>query len=248
MANTKESGHRKNVAQFEGLVGFVKSLGTTYESGNSELELTNIEALLESSRTALNDWYSAESNYAITASEKQDLHRGVPKMITRIMNQIRASKVSKVILDDATLIARSFQPARPKQKELSAGAAMSTEHPVTTSTRSRGNTSYNKVMENVSRMIALVEDIPTYTPKNTELTLVGLQSWLDELKAAETKSMQAQIELNHARMERDRLLYSENGLVVNARKVKQQLRATFGYNSPVSKKVTPYRFIAFGKM
>jgi hypothetical protein len=40
MASTSETGHAKNVANFQDLIAFVKGYGTTYNPSKSALKLT----------------------------------------------------------------------------------------------------------------------------------------------------------------------------------------------------------------
>lgn len=234
MSNT-DSGHRKNVFLFEALVSFVRSLGPRYNPGNNYLRLDNLEMILAASKTALDEWYSAASNYAIATSHKNAMRTGAPTMITRILRQIRSMDLNQEIVEDAKQISRFFRPVPIRQKDSTMGAMYA-------GPKTRNYKSYNKVLDNATRMVSLVHKIPSYSINHDELSKAGLQAWLDALHTAGTNAEKAHTQLYLARAERDRLLYSDEGMIETARKVKSHLRAVYGYNNPLIKQISSFQF------
>jgi hypothetical protein len=52
MATTSETGHAKNVANFDELISFVTAYGTTYNPSKASIKLTALQALSANAKAA----------------------------------------------------------------------------------------------------------------------------------------------------------------------------------------------------
>ena len=63
MASTSETGHAKNVANFQDLISFVVGYGATYNPTKDALKLPQLNALLTTSQTSLAEVVTKNTAY-----------------------------------------------------------------------------------------------------------------------------------------------------------------------------------------
>lgn len=91
MASTSETGHAKNVANFEKLVAETSALGETFNPSKATLKLTALNTQLATARAAIAAVNSAEPAYKNAVSARDAAFAPLGKLITRINNALKAS-------------------------------------------------------------------------------------------------------------------------------------------------------------
>lgn len=76
MASTSETGHAKNVANFQDLIEFVTGYGISYNPSKNSLKLPQLIALKASAEGNLADIISKNTNYNNKVNERITANRG----------------------------------------------------------------------------------------------------------------------------------------------------------------------------
>jgi hypothetical protein len=98
-------------------------------------------------------------------------------------------------------------------------------------------------VEHLDGLIDLFEGDPVYTPNEAELKTLQLVNYSEQLKAANTASINAATDIANALAERDFVLYDlETGLVTVAVLVKKYVKALFGTGSPQYDQISGLKF------
>lgn len=116
MASTTETGHAKNVANFEDLISFCTGYGTAYNPSKASIKLPALNTQFTSAKnslTTINTLLPPSTN-AINAREI--VFTPLSKLITRIVNAVDASNVPKQVVADVKTIARKLQGKRGSDK------------------------------------------------------------------------------------------------------------------------------------
>ena len=116
MASTSETGHAKNVANFEDLISFCTGYGTAYNPNKASIKLPTLNTQLTSGKnslTTINTLLPPSTN-AINA--RDIVFSPLNKLITRVMNAVAESNVPKTFIADAKTIARKLQGKRGSDK------------------------------------------------------------------------------------------------------------------------------------
>lgn len=116
MASTSETGHAKNVANFEDLISFCTGYGTQYNPSKASIKLPALNTQFTSGKnslTTINTLLPPSTN-AINA--RDIVFSPLNKLITRVMNAVASSNVSKQVIADAKTIARKLQGKRGSDK------------------------------------------------------------------------------------------------------------------------------------
>lgn len=100
-------------------------------------------------------------------------------------------------------------------------------------------------MENLDRLIALLETIPEYSPNEEDLKVESLKALQGELKAKNMDVLTATIQLGNARITRNDILYKpSSGLVDTANDIKLYIKSVFGASSPQFKQISKLSFFS----
>ena len=72
MASTQETGHAKNVANFQNLIAFVQGYGATYNPSKNALKLPQLQALLADAEAKLSDVVAKNTAYNTKVNEQNN--------------------------------------------------------------------------------------------------------------------------------------------------------------------------------
>ncbi|MFA9392944.1 MAG: hypothetical protein ACERKD_24265 [Prolixibacteraceae bacterium] len=243
MASTSETGHAKNVANFEKLLTNVTGFGTVYNPSKESIKIPALIALLETAKGAITNVNSAEPAYKNAVSARELAFKPFSKLITRVNNSLKASNSSSQVDDSAMTLIRKLQGRRstPKMTEEEKQAAAAEGKEVNQSSSSQ--MSYDSRLDNFDKYIKLLASIPEYAPNETELTTESLTTVYNDLSAKNTAVINATVPLNNARIARDQVLYTPlTGVVDISVDVKTYVKSIFGATSPQFKLISKLAF------
>ena len=109
---TTETGHAKNVANFEDLISFCTGYGASYNPSKAAIKLPALNTLHTEAVNKLAAVNSAQTPWSNTISAREIVFEPLSKLITRIVNSLEASDVPKQVVDNAKTIARKIQGKR----------------------------------------------------------------------------------------------------------------------------------------
>jgi len=228
MASTFETGHAKNIAQFQTLIEFVKGYGAAYNPSKQSIQLPALVALKESAEAALADTLSKKTDYNNKVSERQLAFSDIGTLSTKLINALEASDASSGSISDAQLYQKKIwgKRATPLQTTIDPNA----EVPKTISV---SQTSFDQLIQHLSGIKTVLEAEPGYAPNETELQVDTLATKIADLQAKSAAVTTAYTEISNSRIARNQTLYtSENSIYETAANVKKYIKSVFGADSP----------------
>ena len=165
------------------------------------------------------------------------------KLITRVVNAVASSNVSKQVLADVKTIARKIQGKRGSDKLPTVVDDPNTPEDESQKSISASQMSFDNRIENMDKLIQLLPSQSDYAPNETDLKVATLTTLLGDMKTKNTAVINALTPLSNARIARNTLLYATGtGLVDIAGEVKKYVKSVFGGTSPQYKQVSGLKF------
>ena len=243
MASTSETGHAKNVANFDELLSFVTGYGAVYNPSKATIKLTALQTLATNAKNAINAVNAALPAYSNAVSAREVAFEPLSKLSTRILNALKATDTTTQVDESATTLVRKIQGKRatPKltEEEKTAAKAAGTE----TKEVSSSQMSYDSRLESFDKLIKLLTSITLYAPNEADLKVATLTTMLNDLKAKNTAVVATLVSLSNARIARNDLMYKANtGMLDIALDSKAYIKSAFGGTSPQYKQVSKLKF------
>lgn len=245
MASTSETGHAKNVANFDELISFVTGYRESYNPSKATIKLDALKALSDHAKNSINAVSSMEPAYKSAVAAREVVFIPLSKLTTRIMNSIKATDTTVQVDENARTLVRKIQGVRATAKKTEDEKKALAEKGKEVVEISTSQMSYDSRLDNFFKLIQLLSSVPEYNPNETELKIEHLNTILDDLKAKNAAVVESYIPLSNARISRNDLLYKENtGLYDVALDVKNYIKSVFGATSPQYKQVSKIKFTA----
>ena len=243
MASTSETGHAKNVANFEDMISFCTGYGGSYNPSKVVIQLPSLNTLRTNAITAVEDVNTANTAFINATNARQIAFNPVKPLATRIVNALEATDATDELIKDAKTLNRKVQGSRK-------GKGTKLETPPTppdTATEDKqisvSQQSYDSIIENLGKLGELVISEPTYTPNEVDLQVATLTTFHNNLKATNTVVINATAAISNARITRNQVLYApKTGLYDIAQEVKKYVKSVFGATSPQYKQVSKIKF------
>lgn len=243
MASTTETGHAKNVANFESLILSVAGLGNTYNPSKDSLKPSSLQSLLIEAKNSMNVVNAAQSAYSNAVAARENAFSPLSKLITRVNNALKATDTTSQVDESARTIVRKLQGARASAKLTDEEKAALEADGKVVNQISASQMSYDSRIENLDKLITLLSSVPQYVPNETELKITTLTALSAELKAKNTDVVNAGILLDNARTDRNEVLYkSLSGVVDIAFDTKVYIKSLFGASAPQYKQMSKLEF------
>jgi len=241
MPSTSETGHAKNVANFEDLISFCTGYGASYNPSKAAIQIASLNTLRTNAQGSITGVNSSKTAFTNATNARQSAFDPLKKLCTKIVNALDATDATDKLVKDAKTINNKIQGKRSGAKPTPppVGATEATED----KTISVSQQSYDSLIENFAKLIELVSSEPTYTPNETELQVSTLTTNLGNLKATNTAVINSYTNYSNSRITRNSILYAAtSGLVDIAGDVKKYVKSVFGATSPQFKQVSKLEF------
>jgi len=241
--NYYETGHAKNVANFEKMVNILTGYGAVYNPSKPSIKLPALNTLIGTVRTSMFAVNTALATYKTAVDAREIAFEPLSKLTTRILNALIAADTTEQVTESAKTVARKIQGRRstPKRTELEKqklSEAGTEVHEVSSS-----QMSYDNRLENLDKLIKLGAAIPQYIPNEPDLKLTALNTLYADLKAKNLAVISAHTNLTNARISRNNLLYkAQTGVIPLALNIKSYVKSIFGTQSPQFKQISGIRF------
>ncbi len=243
MASTSETGHAKNVANFEDMISFCTGYAGSYNPSKVAIQLPSLNTLRTNAITVIEDVNSANTAFINATNARQIAFSTVKPLATRLVNALEATDATDQLIKDAKTFNRKVQGSRK-------GGTTKPDIPVTNPDDAAGQKqisvsqqSYDSIIENLGKLGELVISEPTYTPNEVDLQVASLTAFHDNLKATNTAVINATTAISNARITRNNILYADKtGLYDIAQEVKKYVKSVFGATSPQYKQVSKIKF------
>lgn len=228
MASTSETGHYKNIANFNVLRTACASFGAFYNPSNSVLQVPNMVLLHTDAVTQHEAVSIALVPYRTSVNSRQTLFADMRKRATRIFYALKvAANVDPKIVEDARSILFSIR-----------GTRISKAVPESETQISVAQTSFDNLYDHFAKFVALIIAVPSYSPNEVELQNATIIAMRDALLASNNLVISSAASLKTATMGRNDVLYRPtDGVVEVALASKVYIGSAFGKNSD------PYRAV-----
>ena len=242
-----ETGHAKNISNFEDLISFCIAYGTIYNPANSNITITALQAKHSAALADIQAVKNAKTALDNATNAREIVFAPCRVLATRVINALAAVSPSKLTIEDAKTINRKIQGKR--SKAIKKGKPADTPTPPDDSIIPEDNTisasqqSYDSLIDHFAKLIETLAAEPLYVPNETDLNVTGLNTLLSNMKTANTGVINAITVYSNARIVRDKSLYdASTGLVNTALDVKKYIKSIVGSASPEYKQVSKIKF------
>lgn len=234
MASTSETGHAKNIANFQTLIEYVQGYGSAYNPSKQNIQLSALLALKGSGDAEMANTLSKNNNYKNRVNERQLAFSGIEKLASRLVNALEATDSSAGSIKNAKSFRQKILGKRVAPPKASTDPE--NENPKTNSVSQK---SFDQITEHLSGLKTVLESEASYAPNETELQVATITTKIQDLRAKTTAVNAALAELNNSRISRNKILYTdENSIYETAADVKKYIKSVFGPSSPEFKQVS----------
>lgn len=228
MASTSETGHAKNVANFQDLIEFVTGYGTTYNPSKASLKLAQLTTLKASADASLADVITKNTNYNNKVNERITAFSGLKSLSTRLVNALQSTDASPETIGNAKTFNRKMQGKKASSTQVPTDP--NTPAPTTISSSQQ---SYDQLIQHLAGLTSVLEAEASYTPNETDLQVETLQNKIADLTAKNTAVATAYASVSNSRIARNETLYTNaTSIVETALEVKKYIKSVFGASSP----------------
>ena len=233
-----ETGHAKNVANFQDLIAFCTGYGATYNPTKTALKLPQLTALHTTANNALNDVITKNTAYNNAVNARIASFDGLRILCTRIISALQTTDATQEKIADAKGFNRKIQG----QRSTKAATPVDPSTPAPT-TISSSHQSYDQLIQHFAGLISVLQSEPSYTPNENDLKIATLTAKQTDMTAKNTSLASAFTAISNARIARDKVLYKETtGLVDTAKAVKLYIKSIFGARSAEYAQVSVIEF------
>jgi len=238
-----ETGHAKNVANFENLISFCTGYGTSYNPSNAAIKLPALNTLFTSAKNSLSTINTTLPPWKTAVNAREIAFAPLSKLTTRLVNALDASSVTRQIVADAKTYARKLQGKRASAKLPTIIDNPATPVDESQKSISASQMSFDNRIENLDKLIQLLSSQTAYTPNEADLKVTALTTLIADMRAKNTAVINAYTPLSNTRIARNNILYATGtGLVDIAGEVKKYVKSVYGATSPQYKQVSGLQF------
>ena len=243
MGITSESGHAKNVSNLDEIISACTSYGATYNPSKATIKLAGLQASATSAKAAMAAVNTSLATLSNATAARQVAFEPLNKLITRVINALKATDSSDQIDDSAKSIARKIQGARASVKLTDEEKKTLTAEGKEAKQISSSQMSFDMRLDNLDKLIKLLASIPAYAPNEVDLKVATLTALYADLKAKNQACVTAHTQLSSARIVRNDVLYKANtGVVDSALDVKTYVGSVYGTSAPQYKQISKLEF------
>jgi hypothetical protein len=239
MPSTSETGHAKNVANFQDLIAFVTGYGAAYNPSKSALKLVNLQTKITAEQTNLTTVIAKNTTYNTAVNERFAAFDNIRGLTTRVINALSSTDASDKTIADAKGFNRKIQGKK------ASGTTAAPTDPATPApkTISASQQSYDQLTQHLNGLISTIQSEPTYAPNENDLKVITLTAKAATMLAKNNAVATEYTAISNARIARDKGLYAEKtGLVAIAGDVKDYVKSVFGFTSAEYKQISKIKF------
>ena len=251
MTSTTETGHHKNLANFEEMITVCAAFGAAYNPSNPKLTLSEMDVLKSNALDSLQLVKDTKAIFDNESDLREIIFTPFKKLSTRIVNSIASMGVATQTIDDIKTINFKIQGKRAKTPDAETPTPTDPASPAESNEIKKisvAQLSYDSNIENFGKIIARLNTETKYQPNETELQINGLNTLLAEMKTINTKTVTTANAYKIALIKRNEILYTTvTGLTDTAQKVKKYILSVYGTTNPNYKMVSKLIFKKISK-
>lgn len=228
MPSISETGHAKNVANFQDLIAFVTGYSASYNPNKNALKLPQLIALHTAAQANLAEVVTKNTLYNNKVNERVAAFKDLKSLSTRLINALQTTDATPEKIANAKTFNKKMQGVRAKAVETPTDP--NTPAPSTISTSQQ---SYDQQIQHLAGIISVLETEPSYAPNEVDLQIATLTAKQADLTAKNSAVATAYTNVSNSRIARDTTIYgADTGLFDIATEVKKYVKSVFGATSP----------------
>jgi hypothetical protein len=253
-SKNSETGHEKNVENFELLIVNCTGFGARYNPKKSSLKLSELSNKLSESQGTLGEVNTYLPPHTLAIDRREKAFLPLQSLSTRIEGSVASSDADEATLKDLKTITRKLKGTRAVAKKKAKAVDPSAEE-ATSEASTNGETisdepnygsssqmGYDNRIGHTDKLVKFLITIG-HDPNEEDLTVGSVKAIHDEMKASNTEVKTLSVPLKTARNSRDKSIYDpKTGLIARAKAVKEYVKAVFGFNSPEYKAIQKIKF------
>ena len=238
MVSTSETGHAKNVTNFQTLITFVTGYGTIYNPTKLKLQLPNLITKHATGQNDIGIVITDNTAYNNKVNERFTEFSDVKSLSTRLTNALETTDASPEKIKDAKGFNRKMQGKRAST--ISAPIDPNTPAPNTISSSQQ---SYDQQIQHLAGLNSVLLSELSYAPNETMLQTATVTAKLNTLTTKNNEVATAYTQVSNSRIQRNKTIYDkEDGIVDIALEVKKYVKALFGATSPQYEQISGIEF------
>jgi hypothetical protein len=245
-----KTGHVKQVAAFEQLLGFCNANGAMYNPSKASMKMTALTALLTSAQQSLQAVDAARNAYLDSIHARKKAFDVLPQFATRIVNVLKTTDVSQERIREANAIRRRFYPKVSASRPAIPSSEVSGTTPGQgTPSESKGAAyfDFDSRAANFAQLVQLLSTEPLYKPNEAELQVANLTTMLTGLRTRIKAVVTARVTLSNAIASRNKVLYGASSIHTISSEVKSYMKGVFGVGSTAFNQVNKINFRKLAK-
>ncbi|MFZ4740041.1 MAG: hypothetical protein ACOYLE_02630 [Bacteroidales bacterium] len=245
MASTSETGHAKNVANFEDLISYCTAYGTAYNPSNDHLLIPQLQTLHHDAKIILLTVKTNKTAFDNACNAREIAFAPLKKLSTRIVNALASTNAAQQTIDDAITINHKIQGKRSKNSKKDTASEISPAENTTPEDKkiSVSQQSFDRLIDNFSKLIVTVSGETFYNPNESDLNTAALNTMFTSLENLNAAVINHTTSYSNALLARNTLLYQPTiGLVDIALSVKKYVKSVFEASSPQYKQISSIQF------
>lgn len=263
MSKVFETGHAKNVANFETIISFCRNVGADYNPSLNRIKIVALDVLILSSRQSIQKVIDNVVAFNNAINERRDVFKDLKTLSTKLGNALGSSGVSTDTLNDYKSINTKIQGARVGKKPKIAETGLASDAPapqpvldedgnpkivetiaeVEKKNISVSQQSYVQLTEHFAKSVSMLSAVADYAPNEPELQLPAINAKLQAMRDANSNFINSYIAVTLSRISRNDILYKQTtGLHAVALEIKKYLKSVYGPKSEKYKTVSGLKF------
>ena len=229
MASTSETGHAKNVSNFQFMIAFVTAFGVTYNPSKNSLKLPQLITLHDAAEASLEEVINKNTLFNTEVNLRMDAFSEIKYLSTRLLAAIESTDASAETIKDA----KGFNRKIHGKRALALPTTPLDPNAPIPKTISASQQSYTQLIQHLAGMVAVLESEISYTPNETDLQIASLQTRIAALTEHNNKVATAYAAISTVRIARNAVLYGEVGSIFDTQaEVKKYVKSVYGASSP----------------
>ena len=247
MASTSETGHAKNVANFQKMISFVTGYGTRYNPYTESLKIPSLIKLHTVAIADLNLVKATKTDFDNATNDRAIAFADLKSFSTQVIRMFGSSDVNEKAIQDAEGHNRKIQGRRAKAIEEVMQVPVAEQKELTEAEEdkhiSTSQQSYDNLLDNFTELVVTVSAQPEYQPNEEELSAAGLQQKIKLLNTLNNRVIDHYTKWDNARIGRDRTIYNPmTGLKKTALAVKKYVSGIYKTSSKEYKQISSLKF------
>ena len=238
MASTSETGHSKNVSNFETMISYCTGYGVTYNPSNSEISISVLTTLHDESKASVKLVKTTETPFNDVEGQRKLIFKPLKPLSTKVLGALRGANAPTTVIADAETINRKIQGKRADNSVVETPVGETPKDKISVSQQS-----YDMQIDHLDKLIQVVTIEPKYNPNEIPVKVATLNDYRTLLEKVNTDVKNSYVPYSNAMIARNKKLYNpETGLVSRAQIVKNYVKSIFGASSPEYRLINKLRF------